>query len=203
MVNSIFKYLIGLAFCVAFLSCKKSLAPLEYKTWIESEESGLRKTKAIGEMEYEMQYQTREYLLLLNKGPKAFEKEIDIESSLEDFSNDIQVLFTIRNLNGIPPLNYNVQNEMEYYARIQYLTSEVTSDFFILNNSMDTVKCLFSHMERDFGITPELRLNLAFGMQKPSEDFQLCFNDRLFNNGMIKFSMSKDDLSDLPELRNN
>ena len=188
---------------LVFASCKKSYTPLEYKQWIESDESGFKKKKTIGSLEYEMQYQTREYLLLLNNGPEAFEKEINIAEEMNNYSEDVQVLFTIRNLDGIPPLEYNVQDEMEYYARIQYLNSKVSNDFFLVSNETDTAKCMFAHLERDFGISPEIRLNLAFNLQNPVNDFRFCYNDKLFNNGMIKFSMSADELNDLPELRNN
>lgn len=197
------KYSLALALCLlVFSACKKTYSPLEYKQWIESEESGLHKTKIIGNMEYGIQYQTREYLLLLHEGPDGFKNELNIEEAVNDFSEDVQIVFSIRNLDGIPPLNYQLMNDEEYYARLQHLNGPITEDFFLVTPS-DTIPCAFAHLERDFGIGPELKLSLAFNAQNPNYDFEFCYNDRLFNNGMVKFTLLQENLNDLPELRSN
>lgn len=181
------------------IACKKEYAPLEYKTWIESGESGLNKHKNIGELEYAIQYQTKEYLLLINKGPKGIEN-CDIETELENYTDDHQILFTITNEKGIAPLRYHLHDEQEYYARIEYMNGEVMKDCYLLSEG-DTLNCLFAHMERDFGISPELRINFSFEKGEPNKDLQFCFNDRIFNNGMIKLSLLAENINDLPDLR--
>ena len=184
-------------------ACNRSMKPAEYKSWIESSESGLNKSKKIGQLEYKIQYVTREYAMILNLGPRGFSPSLNINESLENYSEDMQVIFSIKNLNGVSPLKYKLKDEMEYYARIQYLNSDVVKDFYLIKENGDTVECSFVHAERDFGIGPELNLTLAFQEQNPDYDFQLCYNDRIYNNGMVKFTMRKENLLDLPELSNN
>ena len=196
------KFILPLFTIAVLHSCQQEYTAVEYKQWIESEGSGLHKQKEVGGMLFDVQYQTPEYMVILNKGPLEFES-CDLETELDNYGDEShRLIFTIDNSEaGIAPLEYGIVSENEYYGRIQYLNSEVSKDFFMLAGT-DTLPCRFAHFERDFGISPTMRLNLAFDKNPTpmEEDMQLCFEDRLFNNGLIKFTFDQDDLNDLPEL---
>lgn len=194
--------LIGLLLTL-LVSCQEKLTPLEYKQWAESEESGLVKQKEVNGLTFRAQYKTREYSVLLQKGPRGIEN-CDIEKEVAAISEDHQILLTIDNSeNGTPPLEHEIYDERDYYARLQYLTSgEVSKDCFLLTEQKDTVPCALSHFERDFGIGPKLNLSLAFDRSRVPENerIQLCFKDRMFNRGMIKFIFEKESINELPLL---
>ncbi len=203
MVNKNVKHIFSIVVFTSlfFLNgCKKSYEPLAYKQWIESDESGLNKSKSIGDIEYKVQFLSPEYKLLINKGPIEI-KEINIENELLNYKKDYSFSFTVTNLNGIPPLRYQLYNEDEYFGRIEYMNSEVINDFYLLADKKDTIKCLFAHMERDFGISPELRLQVSFGEIIEGKNIQFCYNDKMLNNGLIKFTIFWDNLQNLPELK--
>ncbi|MEO9531943.1 MAG: hypothetical protein ABJG68_07550 [Crocinitomicaceae bacterium] len=189
-----------LIFSLLLISCKKEFSPTEYKKWMESSDNGMYKTKEINNWVFTAQYETSEYLLLLNKGPELI-KDCDIQKELDHYGETHSVLLNITDKKGNSPLKFNVRNELEYNARIQYLNSEVTKDCFLLSGN-DTLKCQFAHLERDFGISPNLKINFAFDKAESDETIQFCFRDKLFNNGMIKFTFFKEDFLNLPELRN-
>ncbi len=181
-------------------SCSNSYTPREYKIWIESSENGFSKTKVLEELEYGVQFQTPEYKLLQKLGPVDFFKITDVESELLSYDFDYSFLFKITNLNGIPPLRYKLTDDKEYYGRIQYFNSAIQKDFFLIVEKKDTLPCLFAHLERDFGISPELRLQLSFGDVVEDKNVQLCYIDKLYNNGMVKFTLNWKDLKELPKL---
>lgn len=192
--------LVFLLMILGFSSCKSALAPEEYKNWIESEESGLHKSKVIGDFKYDLQFMTPEYKLLLNNGPQDFNK-IDLERELAEYKDDYSFELILTNLKGFVPLRYNLVNESEYYGRIQYFNSEIVDDLFLLDENLDTLNCKFAHLERDFGISPELRLQTSFGELNEWQDIQFCYDDKMFQNGMIKFKIEGANLYDLPELK--
>lgn len=194
------KFILGLStICLILLACKKVYSPLDYKNWIESELNGLRKNKTIGKISYELQYETPEYKILMIKGPVQIGK-CDIAEETKPYSGLHCFNFTITTFNGVNPVKFDLKSQEEFYARQEYLNSNIQNDFFLLNENKDTVKCVFAHSEREFGIAPHLKIDLAFEKQEQSENFKFCYNDRMFNNGMIKFSFDSKLLNDLPEL---
>lgn len=201
MVNNtkIYKLVLVISFLALIIGCEKKLLPLEYKQWAESEDSGLSKSKIINPIEFKVQFLKPEYKLLINKGPVEI-NNIDIEKELLEYEKDYSFAFTMKNLNGIPPLRYQLYDENEYFSRIEYMNNNVTKDFYLLTSKSDTLKCLFAHMERDFGISPELRLQVSFGDIVEGEDIQFCYNDNMLRNGMIKFKFYWEDLTKSPKL---
>ena len=192
------KYLIWTIIFFA-CSCNREYTPVEYKQWVESSENGLFKSKRMGVLTYETKYITPEYQLILSNGPRDIE-DLNIKEELANTSEGYNFQFTIRNQQNIPPLRYQLHDEEEYFGRIQYFNNAASKDFFLIKNNTDTLPCVFAHMERDFGISPELRLQLSFGEVGKHQDIQLCYQDKVFNNGMLKFQFKENDLTHLPEL---
>lgn len=182
--------------------CQEKLSPKEYKSWIENKENGLLKSKKISSFQYVAMYSPPEYKLIISNSPEEFATIKDIDKELMNYNKDLTFNFKIKNSEGVPPLRYNLLNEEEYYARLEYMNNQVINDFFILkqSNIQDTIRCKFVHMERDFGLSPEIRLQLSFGENVVGDNIQLCYNDRMFDNGMIKFIFEQQKIKNLPTL---
>ncbi|WP_179008688.1 hypothetical protein [Winogradskyella forsetii] len=81
-----------------------------------------------------------------------------------------------------------------YEETVKYMAFNLKNDYSVVTSSGDTVKCSGATLERNFKVAPFKRVLLYFGNIPEKDKIQLVYNDRLFGNGLIKFSFNEQPL---------
>jgi len=186
---------------------KKSLLPIDYISWIRDSENGLYQEKNIEKFIYSVQYEPIEYLVLienkdsLENGEKYFKEKVAERTGLQYYLFNIKLNNSTANI-----LKEELQDEAEYYKRIQYLLSEAQFDFKMIEGK-DTLQCELYHFEQTYGLTPFISIVLAFKTTN-SQNFEgnyaanktFIFDDKIYRNGKLKFTIDDKNINNIPNL---
>ncbi len=178
---------------------KPALSGGEYMQYVEKENNGLKHIKQIGDMSFQMQYCPTEYLLLNEYKTEYLPHEV-VEERL--INNDSMLFFKLRikadGSNDV--LNYQIDSGDDYYARVQYLSYGFEENIALVQG-IDTIFPALFHFERTYGIAPFADFMLAFNAGIGEDDsFQILVDDKVFDNGLLKFSYKEEDIRTIPEL---
>lgn len=175
----------------------------EYGNWVQTPGNGCIKVKTIGDITF-----------------KLFHKPIDyIICSENDFQDIPSTLYESRfkELDGLEYFDLRIEKKEQngdllklvsgdysgYDALVKYYSFKVGDDISLMSNQ-DTIKCEFFHFERTYGSVPYLSFVIAFPKTneiKNSTELVFVLNDRVFNKGLIKFSYSQQELTNIPKLK--
>jgi len=99
--------------------------------------------------------------------------------------------------------HYNGESETAYFQMLDYLENGIQDNIYLVEGK-DTLPCILSHYERNFGLSSQNNVSLAFKSTGPdklaSVDKVLVYDDQLFNTGIMQFRISKESLNNLPGL---
>ena len=199
----------AMLFTLFLNSCAEKPIHYSYMGWVESNESGLRKSKTIGNYKYSIQYKPWSYIARQNLRDALYTVE-DLKEQIGQM-NELQY-FTLRI--GLQSergdiLESGIADMMAYQERIGYLNAHLNQDIFLLDGG-DTLSCVLHHFERDFGLTPYINITLAFQIHEDEKaavlkqspyrysDKVFVFDDRVFGTGMVKLTILKEDLVEIP-----
>lgn len=154
--------------------------------------------KSIGAFNYFLKFKPIDYIIMKESSDSIkSDSFLKRKNEINDFDY-FTFIITIENFND-EPLRYLLNNSDDYYKRLSYLANEVGKDLKYFNGS-DTVDCSIFHFERTFGVSPYLTLNLAFEKSNSLKDRVLFFEDNLFNNGRVIFTMPNEIFVYQPKL---
>ena len=199
----------AILFALLLNSCAQTPLHHTYLEWVESEESGLRKSKPIGNYKYSIQYKPWSYIAKRklrndNYNVEHLRAQITGMSDLQYFTLRIG----LRSEQG-DILESGINDRSQYQERIAYLNAHLNQDIFLLEGG-DTLSCVLHHFERDFGLTPYINITLGFQINEEEKeavlketrfdysDKVLVFDDRVFGTGMVKLTILKEDLLGIP-----
>ncbi len=175
----------------------------EYVRYIKDEQNGLSKQISVGDWVYMFQYKPVEYILLLENNEEASAEENGRRKMLNG-----AVWFNIsfrRVDNDISPLRFGISSPEEYEQRLMYFLNNAQKQITLIYGKGDTLSQIGYLFENNFNLTPHETMVVGFDLpgdqQYPTEDMQLCFNDRTFNNGILKVLYKKADVKRIPELK--
>ena len=82
--------------------------------------------------------------------------------------------------------------ENELTEKLNYLNSKIQLDFKIIQGK-DTLPCVMTHFERNYGVAPYLSIQLAFenSISLKKQDYAVLYADHLFNNGVMQLYAKK------------
>lgn len=180
-----------------------ALSGKDYVNYIENEKNGLKHSKQINELSYQLQYCPAEYLLI--KEYKTFDvsqKLLDAKINTKDSMLNFQLRIQNTAGNG-DVLNTGSPSKEDYYNRIEFLSYGFEESIALIN-SKDTIYPAIYHFERTYGVAPYADILFAFNASKfMTEDVSVIINDRVFNNGLLKFTLTNTDRTKLPKLKAN
>lgn len=185
-----------------FSSEPKKLGPHEYVQYVENIEKGLKTEKTISDFSYMLQYKPLEYEALRNLDKdRMSSKELD---SMKNLLSDMQYFtFSIRDNKGRNDfLASNTADYREYQETLNYLSNEIYKDISLVDGN-DTLPCLMHHWERTFGVSPDVKMVLAFKSKKGSKgasDKTLIYTDLLLTTGIVKLKISGENINRCPQL---
>lgn len=175
----------------------------EFVNYVESKRSGFKKSVTTGDIEYIIQYKPVEYIIY-----KEMHGNIANEDSFENRRKELEstVWFNVylksKNSN-VNPLKGNVSGLGEYNQNYQYLLTQASNDFkmYYGNNSVEAEK-ITCHFETNYGLTPTDIFVLGFKIPdaKPVKDMTLVYDDKLYNNGIIKVKILQEHIANTPTL---
>lgn len=80
---------------------------------------------------------------------------------------------------------------LDYTKALEYMSFQIQNDFKVVTSKNDTIPCIGAHYERNYNVAPYNKILLYFTDINPNEKLQLLYNDRLFGNGLLKFSFKE------------
>ncbi|MBA3680482.1 MAG: hypothetical protein H0W73_04860 [Bacteroidetes bacterium] len=172
-------------------------APEELVSFIDNTENGYIKNKKFGKVTYISILKPVDYMLAQKKisdSNKNYKKSdfedlqyFDLRIKIEDFKMEF--------------IKYDLSSTGQYQERINYCAFNMQNDISLIDGK-DTLNCVLYHFERAFDVIPYGHFILGFeNKNKKSINAKtLCFDDKLFNNGIIKFTYSPSFLAKEPTL---
>ena len=171
--------------------------PQKLISFIDNNENGYIKSKKIGVITYMSVLKPTDYLLAkkkLSDNNSTYKKTdfedlqyFDLRIKIDDFKMEF--------------IKYNLGSVEEYQERINYCAFNMQNDIKLIDGN-DTLNCVLFHFERAFDIAPYGHFMLGFENKnkKSIQAKTLCFDDKLFNNGIIKFTYTPSFLAKEPIL---
>jgi hypothetical protein len=170
-----------LVFIVCSFSCKTSIKdPIAFNAWIHNEKNGLVQKQLTDEIEMKMTYLPSTLMAFNNLDEKEMNNSA-FEKSLEGFKGTLYFQFQLSvKDNKKDILKYALQNENDYYERLEYLNNRISEDMKLITSSNDTLDCKISHFERTYNVSPKINILLGFASNKLNQDFQVLWKDEMF-----------------------
>ena len=169
---------------VSLLSCgHKKLEPVAYRQWLNNPENGLTIERTIGDFIVTAAYRSTQFMAL-----KELENYQYVNLRLDNKDKKTEVLKTA------------LQHQQQYYERLQYLTTTLPEDIYLVEDG-DTLPCRLHHYERTYQMSSFCDVSLVFeNRHKTTTDKVLVFDDRMFGFGRLQFRFEQDDLNNIPQL---
>lgn len=193
--------------CLVEVSWKrdvKSLVPVEYVKWMQDPKNGLMLEKKFKEVGFKLQYKPVAYMVVnIFKDPylqtKVYNGQVGKYSELEYYKLSI-----VNSTGGEDVLMKGIDNKNDYYQREGYYSYDFAKDIILVRNN-DTVPCTICNYTPNYGLSPHIDFEIAFVKDKNEKDKalydrQIIIDDQVFDNGMIKFQLKKDDINNQPSL---
>jgi len=196
--------LLLLLLLTSVFSCKKALRPHEYAAYVESADHGLVHKSSVSGMEYVMQYRPYEYVIL-RENISGFTDGTYV-ARLRSLKGTAWFNISFRLVDGsMSPLRFNLKSREEYDQRYSYYLNQAVQDIRLVFDRKDTIKPMSYLFENNYNLTPQETIVVGFdlprGIDYPTSDMQLCFEDVVFKNGIIKSLFKSDDLNNIPKLK--
>ncbi len=165
--------------------------------FVDNEENGYLKNKTIENIKYSSFLKPIEYLLAQkrisenNPAVKSSDFEdlqyFDLRIEVKDFKMEF--------------IKYDIETPEQYEERVKYCAFDMQNNIKLIDGN-DTLSCLLYHYERAFNVVPYGHFILGFENKnkKLIETKTLCFEDKLFNKGMIKFTYAPQTIAKQPVL---
>ena len=189
MNNFIFIFLLPFL----FFNCskeRKKITEEEYKEWMNTPHPFLLKKKEIGDITVELILIPSETLYLKNGSSDAL---------LKDYEGMVSFVLALSNIHGINMLKYKA-DEIEYQKRIFYFTNEIKKNITIRQNGKEDIYPVDVIMDRSYGLSPRLSLNILFKPFYIDNDFTFSFDEHIFNLGPINFHYGNNEISQIPKI---
>ncbi len=186
------------------LSCKRnSLSASDYVQYVKDPRNGLIVDHVAKNFKFSLQYEPLDYLTLKEIRNTKFSPEI-FESTRKQFGNSIYFDFIITTLNQQDDL-LKEKDSIQFNKRLNYFSFDFNQKVELIDG-IDTLHCLLHHFERNYGISPENHIALAFENFKhqpgksTNNELLFIYNDEVLQTGKITISINKKSLFEIPGL---
>jgi len=177
------------------------LGPKEYMTYIDSEKSGLIQKKQLGPFTIQSEYKTPAYIAL----KEAYKFNNTVSSiDISELQNIQEFYLRISSKNNNDFLKDGQNSTLNYEQRVSYFSESIKDDISLLINNIDTVPCMFSILERNYGLSPYSTLVIGFNMKDKgvgSQNLSLIINDHVLGVGPVIFQYDYKKFKNIPVLK--
>ncbi len=198
-----FAFLIFFLLLFLFGGCGRGMeTPSGLVKWVEAPANGLHQFVDKGDVRFDLQYQPPAYIAA-NENAKPSMSRAFLEERLAKLGDLYYFRLSLIAKNGTDILMQGIQEEAEYYQRVNYYSADFQQDIQLVQGS-DTLPCIMYQFENTYGATPYVRMVLAFsGKNRNTSDehVTVLINERIFENGFLRFEFQADRLASVPTLK--
>lgn len=203
MKNNISKCIILLMAACFLVACggAERMNPVQYMAMVDNPEGDYQQQRDMGGNRFSLKYEPVSYKALKELSVQQW-TEPAYRSNCKELDSLLYFVFRIEAPEkSKSPIN-KLMNSPEMQAKVgQYIQSELQKDFTIEVDGK-AYSCVLFHFEEDRSLTNYNLVALAFDAPLPQNaDLTLTYNDRLFENGPVKFSISKNTINHTPTLQ--
>jgi len=194
-------WMIGASLILA--ACQPStLDEKAYVQWVEGDKSHLSAVKELDDISYTLFYKPLDYMVAKERLNGAITKD-QIDARRKECGQMQYYTLKIKAKGSNELLGANAGSEQEYYGRLEYFMSAMSSDLSLIDGK-DTLPCLLYHYERNYGLAPYSSFVLGFDQGKaPAEDKVLVYDDHVLGSGKVMIKIKAEDIKQVPAIRWN
>ena len=193
------KWVIGIS--LVLFNCGGN-TPKEVQEYLIDKENGLVQTIENEDFKIEVQYKPQDYLVgLENRDKKLSEEEFKEKVTEKEGLQYFNIKLISKT--GKPVLKTKLENEGEEDLRLQYYIGAFEYDLYLADGN-DTMPCALYHFERTYEALPFNNISVAFENKNHNKtDKTLLIADRALGFELIEFTFKKEDILNVPKIKNN
>ncbi len=162
-----------------------------YETWYATHHAELKQTKSLEDIDVSVSLVPSESIYIRNK---------DSETTIADYKGMVSFTLQLSNHSSVPMLKYKLEDEQAYQARVYYYTNEIKKHITLRQEGKEAVYATDVIMDRNYGISPHLTLNVLFKEVELNGSITLHYDEEVYNLGPLNFYYSQDELNRIPTL---
>lgn len=176
---------------------KLFLSPLDYAKYVENPVNGLKVSKTMEGINFSAQYKPLDYVIVKQA------KQLRLPQSKYDslYNKYEGMTYYVMSLSldkaGQQILKYKLGGTDTYSNRVKYFSFHVEKDISVIQGE-EVLKPAMCHFERDYGVSSELKLLLAFSGVDETKDATLRYEDNIFGLGRIKLKIKEENIANIP-----
>lgn len=177
------------------------LSPVDYIAFFEKPDNGFAKKISTTDITYLIQTKTPEYIALKENNSQHIDNEV-VKARIRSLDSSVWFAIKIMSAKGdVNPLKNNTTSLDEYNMKLNYFLSDA-QNFFTLEYGNKQQAQIAYYFENSYGVTPYETIVIGFKLSDNlyNKEINLRYDDHLLNTGIIKMSISGDDLSNKPQL---
>lgn len=172
----------------------------EYMSYIEDPANGVTVASRLENFEFGLLYKPLDYIIGLEfrNGVISLDSMSSRKKQLEGFQ---YYTLRIRSNQDSEFIRTGLSSENEYYQRLEYMVSNAQDDI-VLVEGRDTIPCAIYHFERNYGLSPNTNIVLAFaeGDQNSRKDKVLIYDDKILGLGRIELRILNKNIRRIPQM---
>ena len=156
------------------------------------------KERQFNDLKIKVRHQSADEILEKHKDIESMDRK-ERKELLDSYRSYSHYQLCMENAGGSGMLKKMAADPSEYQTLIQYLSFDLSKDLFLCT-SQDTLKCSFTHFERNFDLAPYIRVDVGFFEKDlenklcAEESWSLQFNADHFGIGPVKFAFDSEKL---------
>jgi len=184
---------------------KNQLSPADMVKWTEDPGNQLVHKKTLNGIEYSLQYMPAGYLALREQGTVSEVNKKKFATRLGELEqyHHFQLRLRVPGVNA-DPLLYGINDQQEYSQRDMFYGFAFKEHIKKVNISArdkDTANCQLYQFVQHHGLAPYADIVFAFKKNEKEEQFQVVFDDPVFNNGFMKYTFDQEEIENLPQVK--
>jgi hypothetical protein len=189
------------------LACKpRTLSPQEFLVYCNSAENGLINEREVNNIAYSVKYEPIEYKVINELNIDKTEISLFNYNKLKTTYDSLYYfVFKIKNVSSSKsPIKLLAKNPEDLGKIMHYCNSDFSKQFYLESNDNKIEPVIF-HYEDDYNLTNFNLISVAFEANKIDTDKDVVFvyDDPFFNNGLLKFEISKKSIKNIPKVNIN
>ncbi|MEO6302759.1 MAG: hypothetical protein ABIP51_06270 [Bacteroidia bacterium] len=173
----------------------------EYVAYLNSTEGGLINSKEFNGKLFKVKLQTPEIIFLSNYEDSILDEE-KLKKGLPGFNDKVNFIIILEDVPGNNEVKQAVVNKDSYSKILSYGNTEMKNDFKLIQGN-DTNYCSLALIEPANSLQPVIRIAISFsGLNALNKNnLTLIYNDRIFEQGPVKFNYTKTVFENIPALK--
>lgn len=160
--------------------------------YVENADHGLRKTVAAGDFVYTIQYKPTSYILMQEGRQEDSARKAQLQGMVW-----FNITFKVNDFNQ-SPLRFKVGSMEEYTARQDYFLNQAVRDLYLMYDGNVRLSPSAYWFENNQNLLPYETMIAGFhlpdGHTQPTKNMQVVFQDRVFDNGILKVLINQKSL---------